>query len=171
MGLSVAISGGIIMFGIVYLMFSLGGVTDKIVSVSDSSIQRTDLENKLVKTSIVINIQNENGNKPDFDIDVTNTNLEKFWEFEKFDIIATYESSNEIYTETLNYSSTCPPVAGEWCVQSWESTDELEPGILNYGEVVRFAVELNRDLDHNSWLTSIVSTENGVVATDVQKVT
>ena len=172
MGLSNAISGGIIMFGITYVIFIFGGFTDTAASFTETSSQMSDLENKLLKTSIVIDIRNEQEGFPTFDIDVTNTNLEKLWEFDKFDVIATYEDeSNDIHTETLTYSSTCPPAAGEWCVESWQSTDELDPEILNNGEEVRFAAEVSRDMDNNSWLTVAVSTQNGVVATHVEWVT
>ena len=49
MGLSNAISGGIIMFGITYVIFTFVGITDKATSFSDVSSQTSDLESKLNK--------------------------------------------------------------------------------------------------------------------------
>ena len=104
MGLSIAISGGIIMFGITYLMFSLGGVTDNISSMSDSSVQMTEFENKRIKTEINIDSITTSGTSPTFSFDVSNTGLEKLWEFEKFDVIVTYDNSGTTYTEVMTFS-------------------------------------------------------------------
>ena len=159
------------MVGITYMIFTFGGITDKAASFSDVSSQMSDLENKLVKTAITAQIQNNNKNDPNFDIDITNQNIEKLWEFDKFDVIVTYTSGSIEYTETMRYSSTCPPTAGEWCVSSW-SNDIQDPGILNYGETVRLNVELNIAAGPKGGtdMTVVVSTQNGVVATHTKKV-
>ena len=164
MGLSIAISGGIIMFGITYLMFSLGGVTDNISSMSDSSVQMTEFENKRIKTEINIDSISTSGTNPEFNFDVTNTGLEKLWEFEKFDIIITYDSSGTTYTEVMTFSSSCPPTNGEWCVDSF-SNDVIDPEILNTGETMTISTEVSNSLESSSDLIVVISTQNGIVAT------
>ena len=164
MGLSIAISGGIIMFGITYLMFSLGGVTDNISSMSDSSIKMTDFENKRIKTEINIDSITTSGTSPQFSFDVTNTGLEKLWEFEKFDVIVTYDNSGTTYTEVMTFSSSCPPTDGEWCIDSF-SNDVIDPEILNTGETMTIDTEVSNNLQNNRDLIVVISTQNGIVAT------
>ena len=166
MGLSVAISGGIIMFGIIYLMFSLGGLTDKIMSVSDSSMQRTDLENKLVKTSIIINSISAIPLTPNVSFVIENNNIEKLWEFEKFNVFITYTDTigSAVHTDELTYINTCPAVTGQWCLSTF-GNDVIDPKILNYGETVTIDSVVNNAIKLSTNLTVIISTQNGVVAT------
>ena len=166
MGLSVAISGGIIMFGIVYLMFSLGGITDKILSVSDSSVQRTNLENKLVKTQISINSISNTPLSTNVSFVIENKNIEKLWEFEKFNVFLTYTDliSGLVKTDELTYVNTCPATSGKWCPSSF-GNDSIEPKILNYGETLTINAVANNALQGGTSLTVIISTQNGVVAT------
>ncbi len=166
MGLSNALSGGIILFGITYVIFTFGGLTDKATSFSEVSSQTSDLESKLVKTSISVTIESVPGTEPTFSFDIANTNLEKLWEFENFDVIITYDSDGgPIYTEIMTYDSNCPPVAGEWCINTW-TNDVLDPQILNNGETITIDVEIANDIQDNTPLIVVVSTQNGVVATD-----
>jgi len=165
MGLGNALSGGIIMFGITYLLFAFSGLTDDVESFSDTSSQVYDLENKLMKTTIDVNIEATPGTNDTFGFDITNTNVEKLWQFEKFDVIVTYDSSGITYTETMTYDAACPPSAGEWCIKIW-TDDVLDEEILNVGETITIEVEVNNNLQNNSDLIVVVSTQNGVVATD-----
>ena len=164
MGLSNALSGGIILFGITYVIFTFGGLTDNVASFSDVSSQTSDLENKLLKTSIDVTIESTPGTNPTFSFDIENTNLEKLWDFENFDVIITYDSPATT-TLTMTYDSACPPSAGEWCINTW-TNDVVDPEILNEGEIITIDVEVNGNIQNNSDLIVTVSTPNGVVATD-----
>lgn len=165
MGLSNAISGGIILFGITYVIFAFSGMTDNTVSILDTSSELSDLENKLMKTEISVTIEATPGTNDTFSFDITNTNVEKLWKFEKFDVIVTYDNSGTTYTETMTYDVTCPPTAGEWCIKTW-TNDVLDEKILNVGETITIDVEVNRNIQNNSDLIVVVSTQNGVVAID-----
>lgn len=162
MGLSNAISGGIIMFGITYVIFTFGGLTDKAVSFSDASSETSEWESKLVKTSISTSLPNP-GETSTFSFDITNNNLEKLWEFDKFDVIITYDISGTKHIETMTYDTTCPPTTGEWCINTW-TNDILDPEILNEGETITVNVEIENSLITGSELIVIVSTHNGVVS-------
>ena len=146
-----------------YVIFAFSGLTDNAVSFSDVSSQTSDLENTLVKTSIDVTINNPPGTDPTFDFEITNTNMEKLWDFDKFDVIITYVSSGTTYTETQTFDSACPPVAGEWCINTW-TNDVIDPEILNDGETITVRTEVNNNLQNNKDLIIIVSTQNGVVA-------
>jgi len=163
MGLSNALSGGIILFGITYVIFTFAGLTDIATSFSEVSSQTSNLESKLIKTSIDVTIDNPPGADPTFDFEIINTNLEKLWDFENFDVIITYDNSDTTYTETQTFDSACPPVAGEWCISSW-TNDVLDPEILNDGESITISTEVNNSLQNSRDLIVIVSTPNGVVA-------
>ena len=163
MGLSNAISGGIVMFGITYVLFAFSGLTDNAASFSYISSETSDLENKLLKTSMDVTINDPPGTDTIFDFEIVNTNSEKLWEFDKFDVIITYDSSGITHTQTLIYDSVCPPVAGEWCINTW-TNDVLDPEILNNGETITARVEVDNNLQTGSTLIVVVSTSNGVVA-------
>ncbi len=95
MGLSNALSGGIILFGITYVIFTFAGLTDTATSFSETSSQVSNLENEILKTSISVTIESDPGADQTFSFDITNTNLEKLWEFDKFDVIITYDSNGQ----------------------------------------------------------------------------
>jgi len=118
-----------------------------------------------LKTSIDVTIEADPGNNFVFNFNMTNTNSEKLWDFEKFDVIITYEESGTTYTETQTYVTSCPPVAGEWCIAEWYD-DILDPQILNDGETIKIRTRNLNGLETNSNLIVIVSTPNGVVASD-----
>ncbi|MCH7967176.1 MAG: hypothetical protein IIB02_07160 [Thaumarchaeota archaeon] len=164
MGLSNAISGGIILFGITYVIFTFSGITDSAASFSYVSSQTTDWESKLLKTSIDVTISTATGTTSTFDFEIINTNLEKLWEFDKFDVIITYDHDGTTYTETMTYVSTCTGLStGKWCIKTW-TNDVIDPEILNRGETITVDVKVNNSLENNRDVIVVVSTPNGVVA-------
>lgn len=169
MGLSNALSGGIILFGITYVIFTFGGFTDTAASFSEASHKTSDLESKLAKTSIGTTIESTPGTDTTFDFNITNLNLEKQWDFENFDVIITYDSGGVTYTTTQTFDSVCPPVSGEWCISSWTS-DVIDPEILNNGETITITTEIANALQSSTDLIVIVSTPNGVVASATRTV-
>lgn len=169
MGLSNALSGGIILFGITYVVFTFGGFTDTAASFSGVSTQASDLESKLIKTSIDVAIESTPGTDTTFNFDITNSNLEKLWDFENFDVIITYDSSGTTHTVTQTFDSVCPPVSGEWCISSWTG-DVMDPKILNNGETITITTEIANSLQSSTDLIVIVSTPNGVVASATRTV-
>ena len=170
MGLSNALSGGIILFGIIYVIFTFTGFTDTAASLTEVSSQVSDLENKLFKTSIDIMIEDEPGTNAVFHFNMTNTNSEKLWDWESFDVIATYDNGGTTYTETLTYTSSCSaPDIGEWCIFTWV-TDVLDPSILNNGETLNIRLRVENALQEGTNVIVIVSTPNGVVASATRTV-
>jgi hypothetical protein len=164
MGLSIAISGGIIMIGMTYLLFSLFGITNNIVKVSDSSFEKIDLENEIKKTSISIISITTSGTSSSFSFNVQNDDLQKLWEFDKFDVIVTYDSNSTTYTEYLIYQSSCPAITDTWCINTFNS-DVVDPEILNQYENMQIDAQVANSLKNNGNLIVTISTQNGVVAT------
>lgn len=168
MGLSNALSGGIIMFGITYVMFTFGSLTDTSVSFSYTSALVNDLENDLIKTTIDVAIEADPGTTDSFSFDLTNTGSTKQWDWEKFDVIVTYDLSNITYTETLSFfgTSCAAQTAGTWCINSW-TNDALDPEILNNGETMTIDVKLTQGKQNGRDVIVVLATPNGVVARDV----
>ncbi len=163
MGLSNAMSGGIVLFGITYVIFVFMGITEISTSLNDTLFERSDLDDKRAKTSIDVIISNPQQVGDTFNFRIENTNLEKLWDFDKFDVIITYNISDATYTETLEYDDTCPVDAGYWCISSF-TDDYVEPHILNEGESMNIRLKINNNLEINSILTIKISTANGVVS-------
>ena len=163
MGLSNAMSGAIILFGMTYAMFAFASFTEIPISVNEALFDRSTLDNKMANTSIELTIPNPPGTDNIFDFTIENTNLEKLWDFINFDVIVTYDSNGITYTETLMYVD-CPIEEGTWCIDSF-TDDYFQPEILNTGESVIINVKVGNDLESGSALLIVVSTPNGVVST------
>ena len=93
MGLSIAISGGLILFSmtIVVVIVSLT-ISDQIEGYSDSRSEMWDNDNKIQKTSFRIDQIVATSGKNFMNFTLTNTGLEKFWDYEKFNLIVTYDA-------------------------------------------------------------------------------
>jgi len=85
------------------------------------------------------------------------------WEFDKFDVIITYDSNGQTYTQTMTYVSSCLPNDGEWCIGTW-TNDVMDPEILNDGETITVDVKVDNNLESGKDLIVVVSTQNGIVA-------
>lgn len=163
MGLSNAMSGAIILFGMTYAMFAFASFTEIPSSINEALFDRSALDTKMANTSIELTLPNPPGTDNVFNFRIENTNLEKLWDFDNFVVIITYVSSGITYTETLIYTS-CPGIESTWCINTF-ADDLFEPKILNTGESVNIQVKVNNDLESGSTLLIVVSTPNGVVAT------
>ena len=164
MGLSNAMSGAIILFGMTYAMFAFASFTEIPSSINEALFERSTLDNKMANTSIELTIPNPVLVGTNFIFQIENTDLEKLWDFENFDIIVSYNDTNTNYTETLGYYSECPPSIGTWCIVTF-TNDYFQPEILNTGESVDILVQVSNNLESGSILLIVVSTPNGVVAT------
>lgn len=164
MGLSIAISGGIVMFTLVSILFLLPGLTDKTASITEASSKMSQIDNSILKTNISVSgltrIDNDN-----FDFNLTNLGLEKLWDYEKFTVIISYSDGSDLTTRVLTYDGVCSgyPSTNRWCRQSI-SSDNIDSGILNTNEIMSARVTVNPTSSAVT-ATIVVSTDNGVVAT------
>ena len=95
-----------------------------------------------------------------------NNGTEKLWNYEKFNVLITYDDGPSMTTEELTYSGDClggVPSVGNWCIQTITS-DVLDPGILNDGESASIRTQVNQNLGTDNAI-AIVTTDNGVTAT------
>ncbi len=174
MGLSIAVSGAIIMAALMYVLISMPGLVDSIYSVNEVSSEVSTLEGSIIQTDITLDFLAADSTSDYVNFTVNNVGKEKLWNFDDFDIIITFDDPTIRLTEKLSYETTCtvngvPSAAGNWCIQVI-SNDILDPGILNSGESMDVRTQLSTPLDPGIAIALVV-TDNGVVATSSKSVT
>ncbi len=167
MGLSVAISGGIILTVFAILLLSLPGLADKMFSIGDITTQVTQHEQKISNTEISMNYLSQSVGSPRVNFTLGNDGSEKLWNFEDFDLFVEYDGAiSGTTTQQLSYSGECLgaiPQAGNWCIQSI-SNDVADPKILNSGEQASIRTRLSENLASKTAIITLV-TDNGVTFT------
>ncbi len=165
MGLSVAISGGIILTVFVLILLSLPGFVDKMFSIGDTSSQVSAFDRKITNTDISLESLFAASGSPYVNFTLNNDNREKLWNFEKFNVMIRYDGASGVLVEELSYVGNCNggvPSVGSWCIETIAG-DFLDVGILNDGESAKIVTHVSQNLvSQNAFVT--VSTDNGVVA-------
>jgi|GEM_PF-1207296 len=167
MGLSVAISGGIILTVFVLVLLSLPGLADKMYSIGDVTSQVAQFDKSISETEISMNHVATLLNEPTLNFTLRNDGQEKLWNFNDFDLFVTYDGAvSGQLTEKITYRGNCLgglPPQGSWCIESITG-DMLDPGILNSAEGANIRVLLKEDLTNVNAIVSI-TTDNGVTDT------
>src|SRR3990170_3075689 len=167
MGLSVAISGGIILTVFVLILLSLPGLADKMFSIGDITSQVSQHEKKISDTQLSMVYLSELVGKSKVNFTLNNDGSEKLWNFEDYDLFIEYDGAiSGKTTQQLSYSGECLgaiPQAGNWCIQSI-SNDIADPKILNSGEQASIRTNLNENLASTTAIVTLV-TDNGVTFT------
>ena len=165
MGLSVSIAGAIVISTIMFVVFSVPNIANSIFLLGDSSLESSMLQKTISQTKISLEDLDVQVNSPNVNFTVINEGQEKLWDFEKFNVIITYDDASGRPTEQLFYDGDClgvPPTTGTWCIEII-TNDVKDPNIVNSGESARIFTRVNQDL---ITLNTIVSfnTNNGASA-------
>jgi Conserved flagellar protein F, immunoglobulin-like domain len=166
LGLSIAISGGIVTFTIIYVMMTFPTILDDTTKISMSSTQMSSTLNSIMHTNLnVSSLANISGTNT-VTFSVTNTGNTILWNYKEFDTIVTYQANiDEKYTEVLHYNSNCGTLtSGQWCIQSI-SNDLTHPGILDPKEKANVLAELQHSTFLGGTFTLNFGTDNGVMDT------
>ncbi len=173
MGLSIAVSGAIVMAALMYVLISMPGLVDSIYSVNEVSSEVSTLEGSIIQTDITLDFLAADSTSDYINFTVNNVGKEKLWNFDDFDLIITFDDPTIRLTEKLSYEGNCvgdvPSAAGNWCIQVIFN-DILDPGILNSGESMDVRTQVSTPLDPGIAIVLVV-TDNGVVATSSKSVT
>lgn len=170
MGLSIAISGSIILMTLVNIIMTIFALTST-TSISTSQVlsDRSSIENASLNTSARIESVQAVANDAQLLIMLNNTGLTKLWSYDNFDVIVTYDANmtgtKVRVTEQLTYAgitNTVPP--GKWGITQFVD-DFLDPQIVNPAEKVELKCSLASVIYPNGVLSAIVSTDAGAVAT------
>ena len=166
MGVSIAISGAIILTTLVLLFMSMPGILDSVFSIEETSKVVSELDESISDTEISLESLESLSGVSSVNFTLNNDGSEKLWEYEKFNLFISYESGSGKLTEELTYSGNCSstiPNAGNWCIETI-TVDSLDPGLLNSGESAEIWSQVNQNLASGG-VAVIVSTSNGVVNT------
>ncbi len=166
MGLSVAISGGIVLTVIMLILLTMPGLVEKMFSIGDVTTQVAQFEKSISDTKISMEDLDVSVNSPKINFTVINEGLEKLWNFNDFNLFVTYDEATGRPTETLSFDGMCQgvvPSAGNWCIETI-SEDILDPDVINGGESARIWTRVNQDLTTGNTIVSF-NTDNGATAT------
>jgi flagellar protein FlaF len=173
-GLSIAISGGIVTFTIVYAMMSFPAILDDTTKVSTSSAQMSSTLNSILHTNISVSNLQSIHNSTTVNFSVNNTGNTILWNYNKFDVIITYQANTggtPTLTEVLQYVNNCAAlVSDRWCIQSI-TNDLVHPGILDPKEVLNIKAKLQNPTNLGGILTANIGTDNGVLSTSSVRIT
>ena len=111
MGLSIAISGGIILSVMLLVFMTVPGLMEKFVSIGETSSKASDLEDKILKTDTKVQELLAFSGSKVVNFDLLNEGNEKLWDYDKFNVIITYDAytggaTPTRLTEHFTYNST-----------------------------------------------------------------
>jgi hypothetical protein len=168
MGLSSAISGGIVMMMmVIVLVMAIPPVINANMASSRAYSERTQLDGEMARTSIRINSTQSLPPSQSISLTLENDGNVKLWNFDKFTILVTYDyepspGQSETVTEALSYGGmTDSPAAGQWGISGFVE-DGLDPQILNPEESMIIICKLSNDLYVTGSFTTVIATDNGV---------
>ena len=165
MGLSNALSGGIVMVALISVLLTVPGIVGTTSIVQDASTEIADVELKIANTQISLSLLSATNGDDLITFTLSNVGTEKLWNYDKFNIFVTYDEDSTRYTESLTYAGDCSgePSAGNWCVSSI-SNDNLDPGILNQNEDMSIQLKVNQNTQ-NGIVIVVLSVDNGETTT------
>ncbi len=164
MGLSIVISGGIVLFALVYILLTMPGVVNQTILITKASTDISEVEDSILRTNIEMSSLSAASGSSVVNFTINNTGTEKLWDFTKFSLFLTYTSASGTQTESLSYEGTCSgnPSSGSWCIASI-SSDNVDPNILNADETLNVRSTVSQSLISGTVVTTF-STDNGIVA-------
>lgn len=168
MGVSIAVSGGIVTFTMIYVMMSFPALLDDTAKVSRSSSEMSNTLNNMMHTNISMSDLQDSASVATATFKISNNGTTILWNYQKFDVIATYPSLlGSQTTSVLQYASSCSGLLpGHWCIQSITS-DLVHPGLLDPRETANIKASLsNHTIAAGGTITMNFGTDNGIVASN-----
>jgi len=165
MGLSIAISGAIILSVLMIVLMTITGFVGNMFTIGDVSSQIFEVENTIAKTDISLDALEASAGSPYVNFTLNNDDIEKLWNFENFNVLIEYDNAAGTVVEELSFNGDCSgisPPAGNWCIETI-GADILDEGIINDGESADVFTRVSQGLTSANALVT-VSTDNGVVA-------
>ena len=166
MGLSIAISGAIILSVLMIVLMTITGFVGNMFTIGDVSKQVSDLDNTISKTDISISRVEALAGSSLLNFTLNNDGSEKLWNYDDFNLFIEYngETSGKLI-DVFTYSGDClglAPSVGNWCIESITG-DFMDPGLLNSGERAYIWTQLSENLlDKNAFIS--IATDNGETA-------
>ncbi|HEY7367633.1 MAG TPA: hypothetical protein VH562_04145, partial [Nitrosopumilaceae archaeon] len=166
MGLSIVISGAIIMIVMVLVLYAFAGTAMSVFSLGEISSEVIEHNDSISKSEISLHHVSTLIGSPDIDLILRNDGQVKTWRFPMYDVLVTYDGATSgRLTEKLSYDGDClggTPPSGSWCIESI-SRDMLDPGLLNPTEEADIRLRVNENLADENAIISI-TTAKGVTS-------
>lgn len=173
MGLSVVVSGAIVLFSMFFVISAFPVIAENAFSVSQGSTKIYDIENQIIHTDIDILSVTGSGGSGNISVELNNSGNRKLWDYDGFDFIVTYDANmagdSVRTTEYLEFTDSCPVTNGQWCVQDI-SPDDVDPLIINSDETATFDAELTNNVYPGGLIIVTIATSNGVNTTSSETV-
>ena len=111
MGLSIVVSGAVIFIVLMSVLFAMPNVIDSLVSVTETSSQSMDIDERISLTDTKIQKLWAFSGSDIVNFDLLNEGNEKLWEFENFNVLITYDAdtggaTSQTITEEFTYNAT-----------------------------------------------------------------
>jgi len=165
MGLSIAISGAIILSVLMIVLMTITGFVGNMFTIGDASIQMSELDKAISQTDISLDALEALTGSAKVNFTLNNDDTEKLWNFEHFNVLIEYDNAAGTVVEELSFNGDCSgiaPSAGNWCIETI-GADILDEDIINDGESADIWTQVSQNLISANALVT-VSTDNGVVA-------
>jgi len=165
MGLSIAISGAIILSVLMIVLMTITGFVGNMFTIGDASIQMSELDKAISQTDISLDALEALSGSAKVNFTLNNDDTEKLWNFEHFNVLIEYDNAAGTVVEELSFNGDCSgiaPLAGNWCIETI-GADILDEDIINEGESADIWTQVSQNLVSANALVT-VSTDNGVVA-------
>jgi len=122
LGLSIVISGAIIMIAMLSVLFNLPVLMDSIKSVEETSSKILKLENKISQTDIELTSISASPGSDMVNLELFNNGNEKLWNWDKFDLFITYDAdtggaSPTRITEKITYNDVGLGLTADFNIQ------------------------------------------------------
>ena len=165
MGLSIAISGAIILSVLMIVLMTITGFVGNMFTIGEVTTQISQVEKSIAKTDISLDALEALSGSAKVNFTLNNDDTEKLWNFENFNVLIEYDNAAGTVVEELSFNGDCSgvsPSAGNWCIETI-GADILDEGIINDGESADIWTQVSQNLLSANALVT-VSTDNGVVA-------
>lgn len=169
MGISNAVSGGIMLISFVYVMVMIPGLFEQNVTVNSAMSERAALDDTISRTKLTITDLGKVGDDI-VEATLSNDGTTKLWKYEKFTAIITYDANvtgvRSRITEYPSYGGiTASGPAGTWVMYSFDpDLDSIDPQMVNPGETFKIRLRNQHDFADNSVVLLTLSTDNGIIA-------
>ena len=150
------------MVALISVLLTVPGIVGTTSIVQDASHEISDIEESIRNTDIKLTFLSASSGSDLVVFTVNNHGDEKLWNFEKFDLIITYDEASSLLTESLSYAGACSgdPSAGYWC-NDGITPDIIDPGILNTNEQMNVKATVANNIVSGIVIV-VMSTDNGV---------
>jgi hypothetical protein len=156
------------MMMVIVLMMAVPPIINANVTASRAYSEKARLDSEVAKTSIRVSSAEAFPVSQSINLTLENDGNIKLWNYEKFTLIATYDSddgdNSERVTEVLSYAgATGSPGAGQWGISGFVQ-DGIDPQILNPDESITIVCSLDSPMFITGSFAVVVATDNGVSA-------